>query len=166
MKICRTSSTASIASIKRAHGSREPALVFPLAAGSRKRMADRSASKAGRERDRPSRWCCPQRLHHQGTATRRKPQWRRNRRIEIETVGTTRKHSATKPRRSGTNPSIFCLSLYYHALNSCFFAQIWVTARIPAAKSELPCPQFFCWREKAEISRPWVLDTTRNQRFE
>jgi len=54
----------------------------------------------------------------------------------------------------------------YHAQNSCFLAQIRVTDRTPAAKSELPCPQFFCWREKAEISRPWVLDTTRNQRFD
>jgi len=37
-------------------------------------------------------------------------------------------------------PHLFPLSPYYHAQNSCFLAQIWVTGRIPAT-SELSCPR-------------------------
>src|SRR6267142_3358067 len=45
----------------------------------------------------------------------------------------------------------------YHALNSCFFAQIWVIVRMPASsgKFRTSVSSFFRWREKAEISRPW-----------
>src|SRR5258708_10435415 len=44
----------------------------------------------------------------------------------------------------------------YHALNSCFFAQIWVIVRMPASsgKFRTSVSSFFRWREKAEISRP------------
>src|SRR6266403_5318691 len=34
----------------------------------------------------------------------------------------------------------FSVAPYYHALNSCFLAQIWVTGRMPAT-SELSCPR-------------------------
>src|SRR5260221_95174 len=44
-----------------------------------------------------------------------------------------------KARRSKNNPFIFMpfsVAPYYHALNSCFLAQIWVTGRMPATSGE------------------------------
>src|SRR5229473_4301564 len=48
----------------------------------------------------------------------------------------------------------FSVPLYYHALNSCFFAQIRVTGRTPAANSELPCPHFSAGERKLKYPGP------------
>src|SRR5216683_6092445 len=50
----------------------------------------------------------------------------------------------------------FSVTPYYHALNSCFFAQIWVIVRMPqaAANSELPCPQLSAGEMKFETATP------------
>src|SRR6267142_1204678 len=55
------------------------------------------------------------------------------------------------------NPSIFLFfsaSPHYHALNSCFLAQIRATGRILAAKSELPCPHFSAGERQPKYSGP------------
>src|SRR5258708_22273405 len=48
----------------------------------------------------------------------------------------------------------FSVTPYYHALNSCFFAQIRVTGRTPVAKSELPCPHFSAGKRKLKYPGP------------
>src|SRR6267142_312572 len=67
-------------------------------------------------------------------------------------------HPGMKPqmsRRFMRNHFSFpSVSPYYHAEISCFLAQIWVTARIPAAKSELPCPHFSAGERKLKYSGP------------
>src|SRR5258708_17712557 len=63
--------------------------------------------------------------------------------------------------RSNHEPAVrigpfYFFSPYYHALNSCFFAQIWVIVRMPqtAANSELPCPQLSAGEMKFETATP------------
>jgi hypothetical protein len=45
---------------------------------------------------------------------------------------------------------VFSVAPYYHALNSCFFAQIWVIVRMHASsgKFRASVSSAFCWRDE------------------
>src|SRR5258708_2032084 len=79
--------------------------------------------------------------------------------MQNQSMGRSRVAPMIRLRRARGSPKKSIgetVSPYYHALNSCYFAQIWVTVRMPAAaaNSELPCPHFSAGERKLKYSGP------------